>query len=49
MHKLGNAAGALPYTVFLDRRGVVVSRTLGILRKSEVEHQIKEMLKGGAY
>jgi thiol-disulfide isomerase/thioredoxin len=48
MRKLGNAAGALPYTVVLDRRGVIVSRKLGILRRSEVEHQIKEMLKNDA-
>ena len=44
MQKLGNTAGALPYTVVLDRRGAIVNRKLGILRRSEVEHQIKEML-----
>lgn len=48
MRKLGNAAGALPYTVVLDRSGVIVSRKLGILRRSEVEHQIKEMIKSDA-
>ena len=48
MRKLGNATGALPYTVVLDRRGVIVSRKLGILRQREVEHQIIEMLKGDA-
>ncbi len=49
MRKLGNGAGALPYTVVLDRRGVIVSRKLGILRQREIEHQIKEMLKSNAY
>jgi len=49
MRKLGNAAGALPYTVVLDRRGVIVSRTVGILRKKEVEHKIKELLKISAH
>ena len=44
MQKLGNTAGALPYTVVLDRRGVIVNRKLGILRRGEVERQIKEML-----
>jgi len=49
MRKLGNAAGALPYTVILDRRGAIVSRKLGILRQREVEHQIKGMLKSDAF
>lgn len=45
MRKLGNTAGALPYTVILDRRGAIVRRKLGILRRREVERQIKDMLR----
>jgi len=44
LRKLGNTAGALPFTVILDRRGEIVSRKLGILRRTEIEPQIRELL-----
>jgi len=43
MRKVGNTAGALPYTVILDRTGQILSRKLGILRKDEISHQIKKL------
>lgn len=44
MRKLGNRAGGLPYTVFLDRRGVPVKRKLGALKASELESILTRML-----
>ena len=37
MRRLGNEAGALPYTVLLDRLGTVVYRKLGPLRPGELD------------
>jgi thiol-disulfide isomerase/thioredoxin len=37
MRVLGNRAGALPYTVVLDRQGAIHSRKLGLLRAAELE------------
>ena len=45
MRKLGNKAGGLPYTVFLDRRGVPIKRKLGALKGSELESILSAMLK----
>lgn len=45
MRTLGNKAGGLPYTVFLDRRGVLVSRKLGALKGPELESILSGMLK----
>ena len=45
MRKLGNRAGGLPYTVFLDRRGVSIKRKLGALKLSELESILDAMLK----
>jgi thiol-disulfide isomerase/thioredoxin len=45
MRKLGNRAGGLPYTVFLDRRGALVRRKLGALKGSELESILAGMLK----
>ena len=36
MRELGNKAGALPYTVLLDRSGGVVGQRLGAFRKEEL-------------
>ncbi|KPK09347.1 MAG: hypothetical protein AMJ64_00415 [Betaproteobacteria bacterium SG8_39] len=44
LRKLGNNAGALPFTVTLDRRGTVLERKLGILRRSDIEPRIKALL-----
>lgn len=44
IRKLGNNAGALPFTVVLDRRGEILSRKLGILRRREIEPKIKALL-----
>ena len=37
MHEFGNKSGALPYTVFLDRRGRPVHRKLGALKQGELD------------
>jgi len=44
VRKLGNTAGALPYTVMLDRRGAILSRKLGILHRRDIEPKIKVLL-----
>ena len=44
IRKLGNTSGGLPFTVMLDRKGAVLSRKLGLLRRPELEHGIKELL-----
>jgi len=48
MRKLGNAAGALPFTVVLGRKGRILSRKLGILRKQEISKQIKALVSKSA-
>jgi len=45
MRLLGNAAAALPYTVFLDRESKPVKRKLGALKRPEVEAVLSGMLK----
>lgn len=42
---LGNPGGALPYTVGLDRQGVIVRRHLGALSEAELR-QVMESLVG---
>jgi thiol-disulfide isomerase/thioredoxin len=42
--KLGNKAGGLPYTVFLDRRGEPGKSKLGALTQAELEGLLGEML-----
>jgi thiol-disulfide isomerase/thioredoxin len=44
MKALGNAAGALPFTVILDRAGAVTYRKLGLLKAAELEKAIKPLL-----
>jgi len=44
MRTIGNTAGALPFTVMLDRSGAIFSRKLGILHRSDIEHKIKTLL-----
>jgi thiol-disulfide isomerase/thioredoxin len=42
---LGNKAGALPYTVVLDRRGVVASRRLGAYKPGELDQVLASILR----
>ena len=44
MRKLGNAAGALPFTVVLSRKGTILSSKLGILREQEINKQISSLV-----
>ena len=44
MRKLGNAAGGLPYTVFVDRRGGIAQRKLGALRRPELEAAVSKII-----
>ena len=44
IRKLGNSAGALPFTVILDRRGAIVNRKLGILHRNDIEPKIKDLI-----
>jgi len=46
MRKLGNAAGGLPYTVFLDREGRPVEHKLGALKAAELDRILTEMSAG---
>lgn len=45
MRSLGNEAGALPYTVLLDRRGALVHRKLGAFRAGEVDLILEPLLR----
>ena len=45
MRKLGNKAGALPFTVVLDRTGMVAYRKLGLLRLEELEPVLAGLLR----
>ena len=44
IRKMGNTAGALPFTLLLDKRGEVFSRKLGILHRRDIEPKIKALL-----
>jgi hypothetical protein len=45
MRGLGNGAGALPYTVLLDRHGAVVYRKLGPLGQGELDSILEPLLR----
>lgn len=45
IRELGNKAGALPYTVVLDRRGVVASRRLGAYQPGELDQVLASILR----
>lgn len=45
IRKLGNTAGGLPYTVFLDRDGRTARTKLGILTKDELEAIVSDLIK----
>lgn len=44
MRELGNGVGGLPFTVVLDRRGVVAYHKLGALSRSELDRVLVGML-----
>lgn len=44
MRKLGNTAGALPYTVVLDRAGRIAAKRLGAFRKDELARLLQRLL-----
>jgi thiol-disulfide isomerase/thioredoxin len=44
MRELGNTAGGLPYTVFLDRTGSITHRKLGALRQGELSEILAGLL-----
>jgi len=44
MRKLGNVAGGLPFTVFLDRQGRLAYRKLGPIQALELEEQLAKLL-----
>jgi thiol-disulfide isomerase/thioredoxin len=45
MRSLGNEAGALPYTVVLDRQGAVAYRKLGAFRQGELDAVVTPLLR----
>lgn len=45
IRQLGNPAGALPYTVVLDRAGAVASRKLGAYKKGELDERLWSILR----
>jgi thiol-disulfide isomerase/thioredoxin len=45
LRHLGNPAGALPYTVALDRSGAVAARKLGAYRADELEQAVVAILR----
>jgi thiol-disulfide isomerase/thioredoxin len=46
MRRLGNSAGGLPYTVFLDREGRVAHRKLGALKGPDLEQILEGLTRG---
>jgi thiol-disulfide isomerase/thioredoxin len=45
LERLGNGAGALPYTVVLDRSGAIVRRKLGPLAEGDIEAFLGPLLQ----
>lgn len=45
MRDLGNSAGALPYTVVLDRAGTIGYRRLGAISRGELEGVLAGFLR----
>ena len=44
MEKFGNNMGALPYSVFIDRQGEVISSKLGEFTAKELDEALKKLL-----
>ncbi len=45
LRNLGNTAGALPYTVVLDRQGTVAGRKLGAFKAGELEQVLAPIVR----
>ena len=45
MRNLGNEAGALPFTVILDRQGAVIYRKLGAFREGQLDAILAPLLR----
>ena len=44
VRNLGNPSGGLPFTVVLDRKGMVAHRNLGSITQQKIEDQVSPML-----
>jgi thiol-disulfide isomerase/thioredoxin len=44
LKKIGNSAGALPYSVVLDRRGAIAYQCVGAVKAGELEKVVEPML-----
>jgi hypothetical protein len=45
MRKVGNEMGGLPYTLILNRTGAIAYRRLGLLKQSELQKALEDMLR----
>lgn len=45
MQAMANSKGGLPYTLFIDRRGQIVERKLGLIRKADLEAVSDRLLR----
>lgn len=45
MQALGNSKGGLPFTLFIDRNGVVIEKKLGLLRPSDLDEMVSQLKK----
>lgn len=45
MRRLGNATGALPYTIVLDRNGSIAARHLGLLTPAQVAALVQPLVR----
>lgn len=45
MQALGNTKAGLPFTVVIDRKGNIVSKKLGVMRKTDLEAAAEALLK----
>lgn len=46
MARYGNDTGALPYTVFIDRSGIIIRQHLGPLDRGQLQGMVQELLAG---
>lgn len=44
MRRLGNSAGGLPFTVVVDRHGLLAERTLGIISEAALERRLSALI-----
>jgi len=45
MQALGNTRAGLPFTVAIDRKGNIVTKKLGVMRKTDIEAAAEAALK----